>query len=325
MTFQQVLRTNTWLIVFLAIIISFIFPKIGMVISPGIGYLLMILMYLTCLDINGKQVVQQFINWKKIIIILLIIHFLSPIIIYFLKPLFSTEIFVGLILAAAMPSGMSVVFLSCLYCESTKSKSSNRIKQFFQNVINRLLPIRTGSSSKALVITTISHLISPLLIPVIILVFANTIVNIDTWPISLMIIKFIIIPLAFAKFFTSLRLKKKFKKYSSSTSLVLLFLIMLGVISPLKDTIIQNWKLSLFIASVVFCLLLINFLVGYMIGKGRNEKITYGITANYKNFTLASVIALSLFTPLVALPTVIYVVMSNVFLIFLQLILLRKK
>ena len=82
MNIQNVLRDNTWAVVFGAIVISFILPNIGIGIKPLVGYLLMVLMYLSCLDISGRQIIEQIVNWKRIVLIILIIHLLSPIIIF---------------------------------------------------------------------------------------------------------------------------------------------------------------------------------------------------------------------------------------------------
>lgn len=323
MNIQNTLRDNTWAVISMAIILSFVAPKIGIGISGLVGYMLMVLMYLSCLDISGKKIIQQFINWKKILILLLVIHLLSPFLIFLFKELFGQEIFVGLILAATMPAGMSIVFLSQMYSQT--QMKSNRINQFFYNFFSKLFPVSSGPASKALVIMTVSHILSPITVPLVMLLFAGTFLQIDIWLISFTIIKYVLIPIAFATLFTSHEMKQRFKKYNISVSLFLLFFIMLGVISPLRETILSNIKLSIFLALVIFVLLLINFLVGYLLGFGRNEKITYGISANYKNFVLASVVAFSLFSPLYALPAIVYAVMNNFFLIPLQLIILRKK
>jgi len=323
MDLRSILKHNTWLVVFIAIAISFVFPKPGLWIGPLVAYMLMVLMYLSCIDISGKQIVGQLSNWKKNLVVLIIIHLLSPLIVFLLRPWLSADIFVGLILAAAMPSGMSVVFLSCMYCERKGHK--NRVFTFFLNVFSKFFPVSRNVAPKALVITTISNLLSPISVALVVLLFAGTLVDINIWPISLTIIRLVFIPLVFAKFLTSDKLKNKFKNYSGEISLVLLFLIMLGVISPLKSVIIANWQLSLALSALIFCLILINFLVGWFLGNNREDKITYGITASYKNFTLASVVALSVLNPLAALPAIVYAVINNLFLIPLQLIFLREK
>jgi len=49
------------------------------------------------------------------------------------------------------------------------------------------------------------------------------------------------------------------------------------------------------------------------------------VSASYKNHTLSTVIALSLFGPTVALPSVIYAVVNNLFLIPMQFVFEEKE
>lgn len=87
----------------------------------------------------------------------------------------------------------------------------------------------------------------------------------------------------------------------------------------------ENLELSLKLGVFVIFLTSINFFAGYLLGKGPREKITFGITANYKNYALASIIALTSFTdPMIALPATIYAFVNNLFLIPLQLFFCRK-
>ena len=316
MNIQTTIKNNIWLVILLALIISFIFPRPGLIFSPMTGYLLMILMFISCLDLNFGQLTKQIQNWKKQILILAIIHLLAPILILiFAKPFFSPDIYLGLILTASMPSGMSVVFLSCLYCEK---KDKSEIGKIFNRIFNFIIHPQNEVAPQALFTTTISNLLSPIIVPLVVLALANTVVKINFWPISLTIVKFAIIPVFLAKGFTNTKIKNKIKQYGSEASIILLFLIMLGIISPTRSLILENIILSLWIAVFLLVIILIDFSAGYLLGKTREEKITLGITASYKNFTLASVIALSLFSPVVALPAIIYAVVNNFFLIPLQ-------
>ena len=322
MNIKILLSKNTWLIVALAIIISFIYPNTGLMLAPYIGYLLMMLMFLSCLDVEMKQIVEQTKNWKKYTVIFLIVHLLSPLIIFSLKPILDPDIFLGLLMTSAMPSGMSIVFLSCLYCYK---EGSNRFFSMFGSVLSSFLPAKKGVASKALFLTTISHILSPLLVPLVVFVLARSVVQIDYLAITIMIVKFVIVPIVVAKLVGFTKIKKQLSNYSSSISVLLLFVIMIGVISPVQTIIMSNLVLSAWLSLLVFVLITINFFAGWFIGESREEKITFGLASSYKNFTLATVLALSLFSPIVALPAIVYAVMNNFFLIPLQLIFLKLK
>ena len=298
MKIQAILKQNIWLVILLAVFISFVWPKPGLIIEPYIAYLLMLLMFLSCLDVSLRQIRKTLHEYKKLTLIFGIIHLVSPILVLFLKPFFSDEIFLGLIMATTVCSGMAVIFLSYLY---------------------------GGLPSKALVITFISNILSPLIVPLLVLQFAQTSIKIDAVAMSITIIKLVVIPVALARLLSRSKIKQFLCDCSSGVSILLLFLIMLGVVSPIKDMILNNIALSLWLFLISIVLITINFSLGYWLGKGRKEKITFGISASYKNFTLALVVTLSLFSPAVALPVVVFAVTDNLFLIPLQLVFLRKK
>ncbi len=298
MDIEHLMKKYMWAIIFVAIIISFIYPNPGLMLKPYLIYLLMLLMFFSCLGINLKKIAEELKDCRDELATLAIIHLASPILILFLKPFLPEEVFLGLILAAVISSGMSVVFLSYLY---------------------------GGIASEALVITSISNILSPITVPFLVLLFARTTIRVDVLAMIWTIFKLVAIPLAAAALIRKTSLNKPLEKHGSYISIVVLFVLILGIISPVRDVVLSNLNLSLILGAVVSVLVTINFFLGYLIGKSKPEKITYAITASYKNMTLSTVIALSLFNPMVALPSVIYAVVNNLFLIPLQLIFVRKK
>jgi len=293
MSIKILLKNNIWLVILLAVLISFVFPTPGLFLKPYIGYLLMILMFLSCLEIKIRQIVKACREYKEFLVVLSVVHLVSPLLVLLLKPFFSEQIFLGLILATVISSGMAVIFLSNLF---------------------------GGLPAKALVITSLSNILSPITIPLLVLLFARTSIEVDVLAMSWTIIKLVVIPIALAQLVSKTKLKKVLSDCSSSVSITLLFLIMLGIVSPVKDLVLSDIKLSLVLSLIAGILISINFIIGYLFGDDKKEKITYGISASYKNFTLATVIAMSLFNETVALPIVIYAVMNNLSLIPLQLI-----
>ncbi|MFH1790354.1 MAG: bile acid:sodium symporter [bacterium] len=298
MNLESKLKANIWIIIITAIVISFAFPTPGLFLKPYIGYLLMVLMFLSCLDVTIKKIIKSLKEYKEFLVILSIIHFCSPLLVLLIKPFVSSEIFLGLIISTVICSGMAVIFLSKLY---------------------------GGTPVKALVITSFSNLISPITIPLLVLLFAGASIKVDAVAMGIAIFKLVVIPIVAAEIIGKTRLKKPLNDYGSTISIALLFLIMIGIVSPVRNLIVSNIKLSLVLICLAFVLISINFLLGYLFGNDKKEKITYGIAASYKNFTLATVIALSLFNETVALPVVIYAVANNLFLIPLQLIFLKHK
>lgn len=291
-------RKDAWVVILIAIVLSFVFPSIGLFMAPGISWLLMALMFFSALKIDFGIVFGQLKHYKKIVQLLLVIHLLGPIVVFLFKPLLTPDQFLGFILAAAISSGLSVVFLSDLY---------------------------GGKPSIALAITAISNILSPITVPAIVFVIAQTQVSIDPIAMSITIFKFVVIPLIVAKIIQRTPLYKPISKYNSSLALGVLFLLIMTIISPVKDLILAKPSESILLMILVSVLSSIGFGVGWMMSRKRPERITYAITSSYKNFTLASVVALSIFGPAVALPAAIYTLMNNLLLIPLQLIFLRKR
>ncbi|MFA6511654.1 MAG: bile acid:sodium symporter [Patescibacteria group bacterium] len=293
---KRFITEESWVLILVAIVAAFVFPQIGKPFSAYVIYLLMALMFFSLLRVDMQKVIGQLANWKKHLGIYAIIHLLSPAIVLFLKPFFSDELFLGLILAGVMSSGLAVVFLSKLY---------------------------GGTPSEALVITTFSNILSPIVVPLLVLLFARVDIAIDPLAMSWTMVKLIIIPLVLAAIVRRTPLNNPLDAYSSQLSAILLMVIICGIISPVRDDIIANPNQSFILGLVIFGLVGVNFIVGFMFGGNHSERITYGITASYKNYTLATVVALTLFTPLVALPAILYTLVNNLSLVPLGI--LKKK
>jgi BASS family bile acid:Na+ symporter len=256
------------------------------------------LMFFSFLNINFKKISQNLHHIKKPSITLAIIHILSPLIILTLKPYLDPQIFLGLIIVTIIPSGVSVVFLSSLF---------------------------KGNPNTALVITFFSNILSPITIPALLYIFTKLIININYLSIALTIVKLILIPLLLAMLFNQLKFTKKLAKNANTISTLILFVLIIGIISPVQYLIIHDLKLTFMLIAIVIGLTTINFFAGYSLGKTREEKVTYGICSNYKSYVLASIIALSNFDPMVALPAAIYALVNNLFLIPMQMLILKHK
>jgi len=128
----------------------------------------------------------------------------------------------------------------------------------------------------------------------------------------------VILPLIIAYFFGKTPAGEKLNKHSTPISTLVLFLIILGIISPIKNIIIQNPALTLGLLIIICVLIIINFLLGFSIKNKFPEQITYALSSSYKNYTLATLLCLSLFSPIVALPSIIYTIANNLLLIPLQ-------
>ena len=289
---MKLLAKNTWLVIFLAIIISFAMPSLGEGLNPYLNIFLMILMFLSCLDIDLKVFVASLKDFKIQALILAIVHLISPLIVLiFLKSFLSEEIFLGLILASVIPAGRAAVFLVSIY---------------------------GGKPETALVISTISNALSPIVVPFLVWLFAKTSIEINPMEMGTTILWLVAVPIIAAILVRSLGLAKYLVKQSSGLSVIFLFLIIIGIISPIRQVIFDNWEKSIFLILIVIGLISFDFWLGWKIGKTKEDKITLALTASYKNYTLGTLVALSLFNPVVALPSIIYTITNNLMLVPIQ-------
>ncbi len=294
---MKLITGNVWLVVLIAIGLSFIAPAFGSLLAPYVAPLLALLMFFSTLSIHLRHILRNLAEFEKTAATVLIVHLISPLIIFLLKDLFSEPIYLGLIIATSSSAGISAVFLSSLF---------------------------GGQPDRALVTTALSTFLSPLLIPLLVFIFARTSINVDVTAMTATIVKLVILPYFASWIARRTPLGEPLKKISMSASIILLFILIIGIMSPTIPSVLENIQLSITLGLLITVLLLINFALGFSIGKNRPEHITYAISASYKNYALSTVIALSLFNPMVAVPSVIYSVVSNLLLIPLQFATKRK-
>lgn len=296
---MRLLTKNTWLVIFIAIVISFVLPSFGKILNPYLNIFLMILMFLSCLDIDLKEFVKALKNFKIQFLILLVVHLVSPLIVLiFLKRFLSEEIFLGLILASVIPAGRASVFLVSIY---------------------------GGNPETSLVISSISNALSPIVVPFLVWLFAKTSIKINPLEMGTTILWLVAVPIAAAILARWLGLVKHLVKQASGLSVIFLFLIIIGIISPIRQVILDNWEKSIWLILIVISLISFDFWLGWKIGKTKADKITLAITASYKNYTLGTLVALSLFNPVVALPSIIYTITNNLMLVPIQILTKENK
>jgi BASS family bile acid:Na+ symporter len=295
---SEYIRKNTWLLILIAIIWSFVSPGFGMFLKPYSNVFLIGIMFLSCLDIEIVDIWNNLKNFRKQTIIMFSSQLIGPILILFLKPFLSEELFLGLILASAIPIGRSSVFISKIF---------------------------NGETMPALVMSSISNALSPITVPFLVWVFAKTSIEIRPVEMGSTILWMVLVPILAAVLVRWTGRAKFLIKHSSDLSTILLFLIIIALIAPLRETILNNLLNSLLLLLLIIGLMIVNFIFGWKIGKKREEKVAFAVSASYKNYTLGTLIATSMFGPMVALPSIIYTITNNFFMIPLQLVFLRNK
>jgi len=294
----EFMEGNVWVVAILGTVVSFLFPAIGILINPLLQPLFMAFMFLSVLDIEIKEVLTDMKKPTKTLVVLLIVQLVSPAIIFLFRNHVVDDVYIGLILAAIAPSAVSAIFLSKVF---------------------------GGEPHKSLIVTVISNLLSPLTIPFLMILFAQTRVHVGFLDMSATIFKLIVVPFVLAQLFAKTSYKDTVSKRSTGISVFLLSVIIVGTLSPLHSFVLDNLYISLTLSGIVALLGLINFLFGYSIGNTQKSKVSYAISASYKNFTLSAVLAMSLFGGIVALPSIIYSIIGSLCMIPMKWFLEAKR
>jgi len=280
-----------WLVVLVAIALGFIWVEPGLAVKPYLSYILIVMMTLSCIKIDPKSFKGLAGEWWHYLLVLAFIFFVPTVCVYLFKPLVASEVFVGLLIAAAVPSAVSVVFISDLL---------------------------GGEPPKALIATTLAHLISPLVTPFLVWFFARAIIQVDFVGMLVLILKLVIVPLILAQIIRRFKFHEHLAARVSGLNSLLLFVLIWGIIAPGKELLWNNHhQFWLAILAVTFALA-VETIIAFWFGRTKKEKITWVVVNTYKNFTLASVIAWSMFGPLALLGVVAYGMMNNIMIAPLQ-------
>jgi len=286
------------LIVFLGLSLGFILPQIGLLFKPFLSYLLMLIIFFTCLKIDIA-------DFRKIKIKTILIGLFF---IFIFAPLLSLG---GMILTPMVFAGILVAF-SC---------PSAAVSAFFSDAFK-------GDPSLAIALTTISSLISVITLPLTILIGVGTSIKFDTTSIILNMVQIILIPL-FAAILMNRYLRKNSERLCRYDKIIsyalIIFVLWAGVasgVSYIEGNVYEFLQINL----VVTLLLVVALLVPYYIGKmlGREVAITLAITTFVKNGILALVIGSITFGSGVLPVMVANIIDQNVLLILLGLFLKRK-
>jgi len=279
---------NVPLMILGAIALGFVWPFPGLLLKSYLVYLLMIMMFFSCIKIDLKELKKVPQNWWRFLILFGIIFFIPSFLIYCMRFWLQDMVFVGLIVAAAMPAGISIVFLSDLM---------------------------GGEPTKALVITTFTHIVSPIITPLVVWLFAHKIVDIEFLTMIVLIGKLVIVPLVLAQIVRQFKNYERVAKIGGNFNLVLLFLLVWSSIALARAPILSNISQFIIASVIVLMLLVITIIFSVWFGRDRAEDITWAVAGTYKNFTLASVVALTMFGPVAMVGAAVYDVLDNLLLI----------
>lgn len=269
-----------WAFVLAAIVAGLLWPSPGLWLRPYLGIILICLMTLSCLRIGVREIKIAFLH--KDIYLIVALTLATPLLVLLARPFLAPDVFGGLIIATAVPAGVSIVFI-CDMCH--------------------------GSSAEALSITTLSHLLSIFTIPVFVRVVLGKVFAISWLSTFLLMLKFIALPLVIAQFLGPL---KRFPRFVWAASTVLLIAIIWAIVAPARRYLVMHTMSAVIVFAITIACIIVLFVIGWVLGRNLKEKITYSMSASYKNFTLSNVLAIQLFGEGAALAAIAYAILNSV-------------
>jgi predicted Na+-dependent transporter len=273
----------------LAVVAGLAIPGLSGPIGPALPALLAVLMFLGCTNMQLGAVAAAVRSPARSLWLLAFCHVASPLgALAWGQLLPPGPLRQGLLLAAATSSGFGVVFLSRMV---------------------------RGNPHQALPLTVLSNAAVPFLLPVTLLLLGGAAITVDAMGMARTLFLLVGVPVMLALLAQRTRLHAALQSHGGKVSLVLLTVLLAGVIAQVRPVLLANPRQALLVGGVVFALVAMLALLGGALGRTRAERVTFSLVASYKNYTLATVVALEHLGPEGALPAVAYALVNSLLLL----------
>jgi bile acid:Na+ symporter, BASS family len=300
--FSRLIEKYYWLFFALGMALGWFGSSFVSFLSPYILHMLVIVLFLTMLKIDAKDVFSHFKNPFTIIYLSALILIISPIALYYFSSLFlPINYSLAILLLAAMPAGMSITAYAGIF---------------------------KGNASLALTLTMITSLFAPFTVPAVIYFLTGNSLQINVLEMLVLLAEII-----FAPFLLSALVRKTAAKQISKKekcfrpfSILLITMIMAASIAKISGKPLELDSLWLAV-SFLFFLAAVLHIIGYFAISWRcsADKISSSLAVAYMNSTLAIVLASLFFGPETLLAVVLYQFPTNIVLILFGWIVGRKR
>jgi bile acid:Na+ symporter, BASS family len=287
--FTRYLQEQFWIFLLAAIVAAFVFPDFGRVyLQPLALPSILLQMYIIMLNIETRQLYAALRQWKAMARALGLIFLFTPPL-AFLGPLFfDPAIVLGLALLCTLPAGMSSPFFALRF---------------------------GGNAALAVVVTTVSHLLLPVIAPLWVKLVAGGILQVDALEIFLRLAQIVFLPFLLAVLtrymLGSARAERVYRQINWTTGLFV-FIVTWGIVAEITVATVPLMPLVVFTTALNGLL----FTAGYFLGGAHARTLT--MTSGYRNVTLGMVIAISVWgDPVVALPSIVWTLTHTLFAILL--------
>lgn len=272
---KKVLENNSSLILVLTVFFGIIFPYFSFF-TKFITYYLMFILFITFLKVDFNCIRIYIKKPLLIIYIIFINSFLTPILIYLIYKNFGFNYLElsAIMLLALVPTGVAA---------------------------SAMTDLSNGNTILTVLLTIITHILAPFLIPLFFFIFFRKVVNLNYFQVFITIFRLIFIPLLvaipFKKFF-----KKTTKFFSDNSKLITLFLVIvlsLSIISInaiyIKENPLEVIKYILILYSVFILFQIINFFFPFFLKLP--DRIAISNSKTFNNIAIATVLSLQFLDP----------------------------
>lgn len=283
--FTAFMNEEFWLFLLASIGAAFLFPGFGRhELKPLALPAILIQMYVVMLDIEPARLAAAVRNWRPVARALAFIFGLTPALAAGAHLLARPEFVLGTAVMAAMPAGMSAPFFALQF---------------------------GGDAALAVVVTTVSHLLVPLVAPVIVKGLAGGVLAVDPWLIFERLAQLVMLPFALAlltrRVLGAGRTAALYRAVGWTSGFFVL-IVTWGIVADITVVTVPMGALAVYITLMNGAL----FAAGYWLGGAPRRTLT--MNAGYRNVTLGMVLTLSVWgDPLIALPSVIWTLTHNLF------------
>jgi len=289
------------IIIISSIILGLIFANQFFLLAPFTIIFLMVILFLSALKFNFKEIVTSIDETKEQVVILLATIFILailPIIVFYLTNLIYPTLAPAFFILSLAPVGMTV--------------------PFFVDLIN-------GNKGLALILVIFTSLLSPFSISFLINFILGGTVDVDFMGMFINLIKIIFIPFIIAFIIKHLFPEKiqQASKYFNNISTLLLGLLLATIVATHSQIIIPllGWD-GLFYLMALSSLFLFTYILSllFFYKTKREERFTIIICSVFMNFTLMIVIANKFFYDYdaILIPIVLSVIPWSISLVILQ-------
>ena len=282
MSIEQYIDDYFWVFLILGMVLGFVFPDQALVLDRYVIVFVMMLLYVVFLKIDMDSVIGH-IRKPLLLIYLLVCNLLViPAFVYFFTASLDPEFRIGIVLLACLPSGTAAPALT---------------------------EIVRGKTSLTLVLTILSSILAPLTITALFYAFYRTAIPLDYGRLFLGLVAFTLVPLLLAQ--GSKRLFEggiaRCKRYLNAVSMLIMVVIIMVVIGREANYIRSHIGSIIHILVILYLVFFAFQVIGYFqaFWLKREERIAVSVSKMAMNNVLGIVIALSYFTPQVALVLVL--------------------